>query len=424
MWAPKPRWPADPDISIIESLSRNHLQIPVEHDITVTFLAQGAFNKVYTISTSDGGGVESQLPYVFRVTIPVEPFYKTASEVATLSYIQEHTFVPVPRIVAYSSTADNELGFEWILMEKIPGVSLRSVWRGMDLETKERETSAVARYVKQLRDQCSFDAIGNLYFREDLSDGAMRTVPTTDDRFVIGPTVTAFMFAGGRKLRLPRNLGPYPNDAEYMAALANAEAEDMRFLQLPEARTCADFDKDVAGDAPEILEALRELHGVREMLFPSHPRVPPRLFALTHHDLSLSNILVDPVTYKVTGIIDWECTGARPGWEHRYPTFLVGRGELEETPEPLSLGDDDPCRVEHWEDWEKSMLRPSWDEELGNVGHEDDPVDKMRVEWRMHLDWLEITAEKVMKWVKVDYKEWSSSSRPCEEARTDSAFCS
>ena len=398
----------DPDVSIIESLSRNHLQIPAEHNLTATFLAQGAFNKVYTIITSDSGGVESQLPYVFRVTIPVEPFYKTASEVATLSYIRGHTFVPVPRVITHSSTADNELGFEWIIMERIPGVSLKSLWRGMDMETKERETRVLAQYVKQLNDQCCFDAIGNLYFREDLLGGTVHTVPTTDDKFVIGPTVTAFMFAGGRKLRLPRNLGPYSDDAKYMAALADAEAEDMVFLQSPEARTHSDFDEDVADDAPEILEALGELREVWAVLFPSHPRVPPHPFALTHHDLSLSNVLVDPATYEVTGIIDWECTGARPGWEHRYPRFLEGRREILEKPEPLSPGDDDECRVERWEGWENTMLRPLWDEELGNVDRGDDTVDKMKLEWRRQLDWLEIIAAKVMNWVKEEYKEWRS----------------
>jgi aminoglycoside phosphotransferase (APT) family kinase protein len=67
---------------------------------------------------------ESQLPYVFRVTPLVEPFYKIAGEVATLSYIREHTSISVPRIIAHNSTADNQLGFEWIPMEEIPGVSL------------------------------------------------------------------------------------------------------------------------------------------------------------------------------------------------------------------------------------------------------------------------------------------------------------
>lgn len=243
LWGPTPRWPVDPDTSIIESLSRNHQIIPAEHHLNVTFLAEGAFNKVYTIVTSDSGGVESQLPYVFRATLPVEPFYKTASEVATLSYIREHTSVPVPRIIAHSSTADNELGFEWILMEKIPGVSLKSIWGEMDMETKEREARVVARYVKQLHDQCSFDVIGNLYFREDLLDKSVHAAPTTDDRFIIGPIVTAFMFGGGRKLRLLRNLGPYSNDVAYTAALTDAEVEDAKFLQSPEARVYDDFDR-------------------------------------------------------------------------------------------------------------------------------------------------------------------------------------
>ena len=140
-----PRWLVDPDISIIKLLSRSYLQIPADHHLKATFLAEGAFNKLYTISTSGDSAVECQIPYVFRVTIPVGPFYKTASEVTTLSYIREHTSVLVPCIIAYSPTADNELGFEWILIEKVPSVSLETPWRGMDIEMKERETKEVAR---------------------------------------------------------------------------------------------------------------------------------------------------------------------------------------------------------------------------------------------------------------------------------------
>ena len=74
----------------------------------------------------------------------MEPFYKIASEVANLSYVRGHTSVPVPRIVAHSSTADNELGFEWVLTEKTPGVSLKSVWHEMVMEMKGSETRMVA----------------------------------------------------------------------------------------------------------------------------------------------------------------------------------------------------------------------------------------------------------------------------------------
>jgi hypothetical protein len=117
-------------------------------------------------------------------------------------------------------------------MEKIPGVSLRSVWREVDMGTREKETRMAVRYAKQLCDQCSFDAIGNLRFREDLSDGTVRTVPITDEEFVIEPIITAFMFASGRKHRHPSNLGLYNNDAEYMAVLVDVETEGVKFVRL------------------------------------------------------------------------------------------------------------------------------------------------------------------------------------------------
>ena len=53
------------------------------------------------------------------------------------------------------------------------------------------------------------------------------------------------------------------------------------------------------------------------------------------------------------------------------------------------------------------MLRPLWDEELGNADNEGDPVDKMRLEWRTQLDLLEASVNLVMSWVRVKYKGWS-----------------
>ena len=385
----------DQDISIIESLSRSHLQIHPERHLSIKPLSQGASNKLYAISTSGPGDVEFEFPYIFRVTLPVEPFYKTASEVATLDYIRKHTSVPVPKVIAYSSTADNELGFEWILIEKVRGASLEVEWRKMNMEEKDRTTRAVARYVKQLRDQCSFDVIGSLYFREDLLDRKVHTVPTADDRFVIGPIVIALMFVGGRKPRLSRNLGPYSDDGEYVTALTNVEVEDAKFLLPSKVRTQPNFYEHLMKEAPEVAEGLEALEKAQETLFPSRPR-PPRSFTLSHRDLSLSNIYVNRATHAVTGIVDWECTGTRPFWERRYPVFLEGR-EIKEKPEPLSSGKDDPARAECWEGWEKSVLKRSWDEELGNVDHGDDATDKVRLEWRRDLDWVENYVEKLMQ---------------------------
>ena len=408
-WGSVPCWLSSPDIAGIEVLSRRHLQLPADCHLAVAFFSEGAFNKLYTIAISGGRDNLGSPQYIFRATSPVEPFYKTASEVATLSYLREHTSVPVPRVIAHSSVAENELGCEWILMERVRGVALASIWSDLGLETKSREVKVIAEFVRQLRDiQRRFAAIGNLYFREDIdtSNAAACVVPTEDEKYVLGPIVTTYMFAGGRKLRVPRNLGPYSNDAEYIAALTATELEDMKLLLSADAHSYSDFDEDLAEDAEDIIEVLNELQTISIALFPSRHRN----FALYHHDLSLANILVDPETYEITGIVDWECVGTRPNWEDTYPQFLLGP-EIEGEVEPLAPGDKDEFRVERWENWERMRLRSVFDRELGEVRRGPDGEDNVRREFRQQLDWVEISQRKVKNWIK-EYAEQRAQIQP------------
>lgn len=72
--------------------------------------------------------------------------------------------------------------------------------------------------------------------------------------------------------------------------------------------------------------------------------------------------------------------------------FFEGR-EVKEKPGPqVPLGDADPDEfvMELWEDWKNAALRWSWDEEAWNVEDGDDARDRMRLERRRQLDWLEI----------------------------------
>jgi len=398
IWGPVPRWLSPPDIAVIKTLSRTHLRLPADCHLTVTFFSEGAFNKLYLVAFSGGGDNLRSSEYIFRATSPVEPFYKTASEIATLSYIREHTSVPVPRVIAHGSTAENELGCEWILMERVPGIALVDVWSDIRLETKSRETKRIAGFVRQLRNiQRPFAAIGNLYFREDInaSNAVVRVVPTEDEKYILGPVVTPYMFASGRKLRVARNLGPYSNDGEYIAALVATELEDMKLLQSAEAHLYGDFDEDLAKDGEDIIEVLNELQTISTSLFSSHRRH----FTLYHHDLSLANILVDPATYEITGIVDWECVGARSRWEDTYPLFLLGP-EIDGEVQPLAPGDKDECRVEHWENWEKMKLRSVFDQELGEARHKYDEMDDVRQEFREQLDRVEVSQRKVKNWTK------------------------
>ena len=276
-------------------------------------------------------------------------------------------------------------------MEKLPGVALTDLWKQMDLDTKSRLTKSVVTFVRQLRDLRSFTAIGNLYFREHIP--SVRVVPTDHENYVLGPIVNPFMFSGGRKLRVSRNLGPYSNDAEYIDALVSSELEDMKLLLSPDAYLHNDFDEDRAEEAEDAIALLHKFRSISATLFPSQPHH----FSLHHHDLSLGNILVDPATYEITGIVDWESVGTRPHWEFPYPEFL--RGPDVEEVEPLVPGDQDEYRVERWENWEKTKLRVVFDEEMGAACCPDDGNDELRREFRMQLDWVGISLGIVHKWM-------------------------
>ena len=222
-----PAWAATPNIATIEALSRQHLSAD---DLSVKFLAGGAFNKVYLITVSSNT-IKDQKSYIFRATLPVEPFYKTASEVATLRLLRQRTSLPVPEVFAYDCTTKNELGFEWIIMEKIPGVCLREVWRDLSLERKAIVVERLGQFSKELREKCRFDAIGSLYQYAELSEADLKVAVATDNNdFVIGPIVNSFLFAGKRKPLIKRDRGPYQSDQEYLLALMKVELEDKKLL--------------------------------------------------------------------------------------------------------------------------------------------------------------------------------------------------
>ncbi|KAH8884994.1 hypothetical protein GQ53DRAFT_879280 [Thozetella sp. PMI_491] len=68
-----------------------------------------------------------------RVSLPVDPGNKTREEVATLRFLLANTTIPVPKVTAFDDSASNELGFEWILLEPMPGVSAYQRWRKLKL---------------------------------------------------------------------------------------------------------------------------------------------------------------------------------------------------------------------------------------------------------------------------------------------------
>ena len=403
-----PVWPHEPDIDVIKSLAACHLQehvsVPLdESSLEVSFFAEGAFNKLYEIS---GSGLRSD--YLLRVTLPVEPFFKTESEVATIAFVRAKTSIPIPRIIAWNSSPAGGLGFEWILMEKMDGVPLLEVWRKIPWDRKLALLEEVAGLVNQLNEH-KFNSIGGLYLKSALdgkvkdrkrlptpqkearnvvaaqtqsednkaksvdaghddrgASGASRTVRQPSESsdvseaqdFVVDQAFDLLFFKSSR-YELPGDRGPFMNSLQWLAALV--------YVQLEWIKT-----GPVEGDG-DYGRSFEKNHSTMESLCHSYFDTLPSVFpddeadwsnVIYHDDLNSSNILVDPETFVVTGIVDWEMINVVPAWRAtEHPKFIQDSEPFEDEEEPPipSYDDEEDIAVYTRDRWDYRLLRNHWD---------------------------------------------------------------
>lgn len=465
-----PEWVRQLDETTIRSIAKRHLacELPSPLDdgsLDLKFFTEGAHNKLYLISYAN-----HHTEYLFRVSLPVEPYFKTESEVATLAFLRSKTSIPVARVIAWDSDFDNELGFEWLLMERIRGVTLQSVWREMSWREKTMLTTELAGIIKRLRD-IKFDRIGSLYFKsafekepgmpnargygqegfpsrawekKDTRDLEPSTPPPMDHSvqtldtdglideqesqaqavvgsgktttesethndenstskkpavgmarrarhpkrtdydslggFTVGPLFDRIFYMDDR-VYLPGDRGPYGSSEGMLRAEVNMQLEWIKNGRsimhskelLSEAGYCED---DFEQEAPtmEILSHtfLKILPHICE-----HEK-PEQRFILQHHDLHASNILVDPTSYRITGIVDWEMTCVVPTWmASTHPVFLQDIdpfiGDEAEPPIPSYEHEhDDKVAIMKRDRWESKKLRDHFDRTIQSLIADDD----------------------------------------------------
>jgi cysteinyl-tRNA synthetase len=80
-------------------------------------LSDGGFNRVLLATMDDGFRAIVKIPS--RISVPMT--YATASEVATLTFLRSKGF-PVPEVYGWSSTTENVVGVEYIIMENASGL--------------------------------------------------------------------------------------------------------------------------------------------------------------------------------------------------------------------------------------------------------------------------------------------------------------
>ncbi|KAH7385713.1 kinase-like protein, partial [Pyrenochaeta sp. MPI-SDFR-AT-0127] len=359
----RPIWTFEPDIEILTGIVRRQLDLPESFPCVVKFLAEGAFNKVYSVQCGNNTDV------VVRVTLPVQPRLKTLRECATIQYIKHHTEIPAPLVFRYSVQRDDPLRFEWMIMERVAGTKVKDQWRHMSWLKKQLLVHKIVAYLSQLF-RNRFNQLGNIYAPKDIQEMTTEDKPDTvllgaehscdKSGFVVGEIVSLpFFYDDHWSIGVFR--GPYKHSRDWLTAylqLAIHDAEKMK------------EEDDKEDSSKEFTENSAKL-GVRMLrLLPSiFPADNPEEYVLHHQDLSSNNMMVDE-NYDLSGIIDWECVHTVPLWlACQLPQFL--RGQERESPPPFAADFENQYYEQAYYDdieiHEKTCLREYFLEEMKRV---------------------------------------------------------
>ncbi|KAF4464211.1 Altered inheritance of mitochondria 9 mitochondrial [Fusarium albosuccineum] len=383
----RPRWKTEPQIEAIKAVCLRVLKLPSEKDCTIEFFASGTFNKLYLVE------VPGQEKLLMRISLPVDPRHKILGEVATARWLRRFTNIPVPEIIAFDASSDNEIGFEWILMPFIAGTSAYSLWRKTPMITKETLVKQVAKFQAQILEAAEIKSplrgIGTLTYGFGEVDG-----PNENTTPEPGQIVSRHFFIGKHfDYDVPR--GPFPSSREWMDSFVEIIIQEQN-----EELAMAEDDEEKE-DIEYHISIAKRLQGLLPIIFPEAEDLPERT-APWHEDLSLKNMLVD-ADGTITAILDWEFVSAMPYWlATEYPQFLTGPAR-EKEPVRDDYGDETPEEAEdrksagdaqdnegknelYWDhvmEYQQTQLRavytnhlrelrPTWDTEVADGVRKDD----------------------------------------------------
>ena len=123
---PDPHWTIEPDVTIIGQVVQRELSLPEDAQYEIELYVEGSPNKVYTVKCNTKDGINKT--FIMRVCLPTHPRFKTLSESATIDFVRENTNILLPKVIKYDWSFENELGFEWIIQDLVPGKTLEETW--------------------------------------------------------------------------------------------------------------------------------------------------------------------------------------------------------------------------------------------------------------------------------------------------------
>ncbi|KAK2831886.1 hypothetical protein FQN49_007067, partial [Arthroderma sp. PD_2] len=296
-------------------------------------LAEGGFNKVFLLTMDDESEVIARIP----TPIADPRHYTTASEAATMRFLRDTLQIPVPRVLTYSSTSDNPVGAEYIIMERLQGENLGSRWLSLSTaETADLMTQMVE--IEKKIFNFSFPAYGSLYHRHDLPEELRVDFSAGGGDFCVGPICKRQFWHGEREdMQLDR--GPWAKSADCVAAPARRELAWTSTYGKPRPRRAFLLPTEEDIEPQDHSSLLSKYLQMAPSLVPSRPEMETPI--LRHPDLSYTNILLTPGTNKIEAIIDWQDAAILPLFmQAGYPAFCEHDLSQVQSLEPPKLPDN------------------------------------------------------------------------------------
>jgi hypothetical protein len=224
-----------------------------------------------------------------------------SSEVAIMRYLTAHTSIPVPHVIHYCVEADGGgVGSPYMILDKVDGVPLSSVWNDMDDANREIVLRMIVDILLELASH-RFDKIGTIF--QQRSDDA------TKQEWYVAPMVNSPYDAGVSNSVSSRT---YTSAVDYWLTYANANLERIHDTNFGSKNKIYAYGH--AWFMRSIIPALYD------------PSLDAAGFPICPGDFHSQNIMIvdSDSSPRITAVIDWECSGPYPTSSFaQYPLFIV-----------------------------------------------------------------------------------------------------
>lgn len=248
------------------------------------------YHSIYLITIPESRASLGHSELVLRVSGRRIPAIKTRNEIGVMTWLSKNTTIPIADVIAYDESEDNPIKHEYTLLSKVQGVTLSNIYDTLNDDQTAQILDQIIDILNQLHSH-TWSGIGGLALNKT-GDPVLSQV--LDENFWQLPDIDKFW--PGHTITSLNIQGPYGSYAEYISA------QILLYIRLIGLHDKLEFMRDIIPRLETFVAGLNEHSAELNKV----------ALRLAHKDLHFANLLFDPVTNRITAVLDWEFSGVVP----------------------------------------------------------------------------------------------------------------